>query len=594
MAAVQRTPTPVDIRSRKAFIESMEEELKKVQDHLDRRQWKNRNGSTSALDPPVKSPVETRQWYTLARSNPATTKRRHNNEKEAESSTSFVRVSSAQDKVMRTRSMVDSCSSTTSSMSPTPEPLDVIRVKSPLLPLTSNMQLTSFSSPISDQNNESLLSPTHQHSIHSPSYLYSSSLPRPSSKPFTSFDETPLLVKEMPFGIVQQSRLHPLPISNSMHSDEEEEEEEDTNKNVMPSAFGDLYMEDTRESTQQLSQRAGGGQDDEEDDDDEDSRSSRSSDDIMQHITPPLAVASLNRKEEDDEGIGKSSLTILESSKLIDDSNSATYEFQRYQRIQALKEEKARSEMLQIIDNLKERLSEKDNDMMLLQERLHVEVKVREDRIKKLMRQHARSEKEKWDLLKKARETAERSVHMRTKLDLNDNQLRSTVVELERVNDELSSVKAANKSLRLMVTDLKNKEAMVVDNETQTELWSTSVSSSEMLLSDAETQTATSEGGSGLGDSIHVPDYEDWEDMLSITSSQYDSRDVTPINTPKLERGKGRRSMKKLLNRFRRTGSAGKQHSTSNLTKSTVEAATSLGELVFCLHVFIREVYPLC
>ena len=574
MAAVQRTPTPVDIRSRKAFIESMEEELKRVHDHLDRRQWKNRNGSSSpSLDPLVKSPVQTRQWYTLARSNPAT-RRRIYNEKEAESK-SLVRVSSAQDKVMRTSSMVDSCSS--SSKSPTPEPSDVIRVKSPSLPLTSNMQLSSFSSSTSSEqlHTQDPLSPTtRHHSMHPASFLYSSSLPpQSSSKMFPSFDETPLLVKEMPFSITQSRQL---PISNSMHSDEEEEEEESTKEVVMPSAFGDLYMEEADSTQQQLSQHAAVEQDD------EDSRSSSRSvdDDLMQHITPPLAAVSLNRKEEDDEGIGKSSLTILESPKLIDDSNSAAYEFQRYQRMQALKEDKARSEMQQRISDLKEQLREKNNDIMLLQERMHVEVKVRDERIKKLMRQHARSEKEKWDLLKKGREAAERSVNMRTKLDLNENQFRSTIIELERTNDELSSVKAANKSLRLMVSDLKNKER-TIDNETQTDHCFISVTSSETTQSDAETQTAAhSVSSSGLRDSLHAPDYEEWEDMLSITSSQYDSRDVTPINTPKLERGKGRRSMKKLLKRFRRTGSAGKRNSITSLTKSTVEAATSLGECI--------------
>ena len=583
MAAVQRTPTPVDIRSRRAFIESMEEELKRVQDHLDRRQWKNRNGSTSALDPISKPPTQSRQWYTLARSNPAT-RRRAKNEKEAENN--FVRVSSAQDNVTMTGSLIDSsCSGSSKSLTPEPQEA-VIRVKSPTFPLTT-LQLTNFSTPSSAQE---VVSPSHHPKIH-PSFMYTS---QNSSKSLSSFDETPLLVKEMHFDPTR------LPNLEGIQSDEYDEDES-SNKDVMPSAFGDLYMEDEsmREQTSPhlllLEARKKDENEEEDDEELEESRSSRSVDDLMQHITPPLAQASLNRKEEDDEGIGKSSLTILESSKLVEDSGNAGYEFQRYQRMQALKEDKARSEMLQVIEESREQLREKDNDLMLLQERMHVEVKVREERIKKLMRQHARSEKEKWDLLKKAREAAERSVHMRTKLDLNENQMRSTIIELDRVNDELSSVKAANKSLRLMVSDLRNKETILIDNASQTDLSppSTGESSTETLLSNAETQTICSEMGSGLGDSYRGPDYEDWEDMLSITSSQYDSRDITPINTPKLERGKGRRSMKKLLNRLRRTGSAGKHHSTSNIPKMSVESATSLGKNLI-LSSTVYEIHTLC
>ncbi len=582
MAAVQRTPTPVDIRSRRAFIESMEEELKRVQDHLDRRQWKNRNGtSTSALDPISKPPTQSRQWYTLARSNPAT-KRRVKNEKEAENN--FVRVSSAQDNVTMTGSLVDSsCSGSSKSLTPEPQEA-VIRVKSPTFPLTT-LQLTNFSTPSSAPE---VVSPSHHPKIH-PSFMFSS---QNCSKSLSSFDETPLLVKEMHFDLTRPPNLE------GIQSDEDDEDES-SNKDVMPSAFGDLYMEDEsmREQTSphlSLLETQKKDENEQEDEELEESRSSRSVDDLMQHITPPLAQASLNRKEEDDEGIGKSSLTILESSKLVEDSGNAGYEFQRYQRMQALKEDKARSEMLQVIEELKEQLIEKDNDLMLIQERMHVEVKVREERIKKLMRQQARSEKDKWDLLKKAREAAERSVHMRTKLDLNENQMRSTIIELDRVNDELSSVKAANKSLRLMVSDLRNRESILVDNASQTDHSppSTGESSTETLLSNAETQTISSGMGSGLGDSFRGPDYEDWEDMLSITSSQYDSRDITPINTPKLERGKGRRSMKKLLNRLRRTGSAGKHHSTSNIPKMSVESATSLGKYISFSPVY--EIHTLC
>ena len=574
MAAVQRTPTPVDIRSRKAFIESMEEELKRVQDHLDRRQWRYRNGSvtsTTSLEPVQRRLGQpSRQWYTLARSNPASRKKRVD---EGEVDESLVRVSSAQDGIVRTSSLIDS--SSCSSKSPTPEPADLItRVRSPNLPLQSS-QDASFSSPSpSDQGRsltrDMLSSPNR---LKSPqSFLYSLSLPQASNVKTPSYDETPLLVKEMPLGLMQ-SRLQQSPSDGAtMHSYEDEEEEEHESEThrevVMPSAFGDLFIDVGTRESQQLEE--------EEEEEEEDTESSRSADDSLQRITPPLEVASLNRKDEDDEGLGKSSLTIQETSKVTDDSSSSSaYDFERYQRIQALKQEKERSEMIGIINDLKEQLREKEKAMTLLQERMHVEVKVREERIKKVLKQHTRLEKEKWDLLKKAREAAERSVNLRTKLELNETQLRSSIVELDRVNDELSSVKAANKSLRLMVSDLRNK-APIVEATTQTEVSSYTCSFPRVIpLNDSQTQTSYSSDGARA--SIGV-EFEDWEDMLSVSSSQCDSRDVTPVNTPKLERGKTRRSMKKLLNRFRRTGSAGKQHSTSSLSKDST-AATSLGKL---------------
>lgn len=589
MAAVQRTPTPVDIRSRRAFIESMEEELKKVHEHLDRRQWKQRNGGLSTRDHQKKPQVvvqssSPRQWYTLARSNPATS-RKMLVEKEAET-IGLVRVSSAQDKVQRTASVTDcstSSSSATGSKSPTPEPNDVIRVKSPSVPLTSNnMQLSSIftSSSLSSHDTEhSQESVPHQNKLHD-EYLYSSSLQPPNSTGTISpFDETPLLVKEMPFGI------SPLPRSNTIHSDDDEAEDNEDNKEVvMPSAFGDLYMDDHhhRPSSNELTSPQPPQQQQQQQLSQQKRPKHNTDGDLMQHTTPtpppPSAAVLMNRKEDDDEGLGKSSLTILENSKLLDDNGDSAYDFHRYQRMQALKENKARSEMLLLIDELKDQLREKENDVLILQERMHVEVKVREDRIKKLTRQNARSEKEKWDLLKKARDAAERSVHVKTKLDLSDNQLRSAKAELDRVNDELASVKAANKSLRLMVSDLKGRDNLI-SRGTQTEQPTRNNSSFETVFSDAETQTThSSDGGSVLRDSMNITDNEEWEDMISITSSQCDTRDVTPINTPKLERGKNRRSMKKLLNRLRRTSSTGKHHSTSNLAKSSVTDTTaSLG-----------------
>ena len=569
MAAVQRTPTPVDIRNRKAFIESMEEELKRVQEHLDRRQWRHRNGSTSMIDPNRRSlgqSMQTRQWNTLARSNPAS-RRRMDEQIMVVEEKEFERVSSAQDNVLRSTTPI--CSSSCSSNSPTPEP-EVIRVKSPFLPSTGSLHhpQNPFLPPVRDifLRSKSQRSPSHRHQKSYP-FAYSSSVPalQPSTIPY---DEIPLLVKEMPFDLMG-STLQQLP-NSSIHSDYEDEENNDTAKEViMPSAFDDLYMEGNGKDQQLVDKQ----ELEEEEEQQEEEQGLKMGDELHLEVEQKSV---LKRKDSDelDEGIGKSSLAIPEGQKLVEDRNTF-FEFGRSQRTQSLIIEKGQADQ-QLVQTLREQLRKKNEEVAVQQERMHMELKLREERIKKLSRQNARLEREKWDLLKKAREATERSMNLKTKMDLQDVQLRSSTTELDRMNNELSSVKSANNSLRLMIRDLKTK-IHTTNRAAQTEI------SSSDTKTDVETQTENVYGG-------HYSDFrvsQDWTDQLSVTSSQFDSRDVTPV--PHLERhGRERRSMKRLLNKFRRTRSTVKHHSVTTLAKTST---ASLGKYSTITHSIILYYY---
>ena len=571
MAAVQRTPTPVDIRNRKAFIESMEEELKRVQEHLDRRQWRHRNGSTSMIDPNRRSlehSVQTRQWNTLARSNPAS-RRRMDEQIMVVEEKEFERVSSAQDNVLRSTTPI--CSSSCSSNSPTPEP-EVIRVKSPFLPSTGSLHhpQNPFLPPVRDMflRSKSQRSPIHRHQRSYP-FSYSSSVPA-LQPPIIPYDEIPLLVKEMPFDLMG-STLQQLP-NSSIHSDYEDEENNDSAKEViMPSAFDDLYMEGNGKD-QQLVDKQELEEEGEQQEEEQGLKMEVELNLEEEQVSPGLQKSVLKRKDSDelDEGIGKSSLAIPEGQKLVEDSNTF-FEFGRNQRTQSLIVEKAQADQ-QLLQTMREQLRKKNEEVAVQQERMHMELKLREERIKKLSRQNARLEREKWDLLKKAREATERSMNLKTKMDLQDVQLRSSTTELDRMNNELSSVKSANNSLRLMIRDLKTK-IHTTNRASQTEI------SLSATKTDAETQTENGYGG-------HYSEFrvsQDWTDRLSVTSSQFDSRDVTPV--PHLERhGRERRSMKRLLNKFRRTRSTGKHHSVTTIAKTST---ASLGKYGIITHSII-------
>ncbi len=102
-----------------------------------------------------------------------------------------------------------------------------------------------------------------------------------------------------------------------------------------------------------------------------------------------------------------------------------------------------------------------NEEMASLQSQKEKEVKVRDDRIKKLMRETRKLEHDKWELLKRARDGAERSLHLRTQLDTKEGALRNLQGDLDRTKDELLSVKSANTSLRALLSDLRAGQTTV-------------------------------------------------------------------------------------------------------------------------------------
>lgn len=550
MAAVQRTPTPVDLSSRRAFIESMEEELKRVQEHLDRRQWKQRSNGSSG-----------QQWYnSLNRSNPNKRRlwdQRDKDHDDEDSDEVFCRVSSAQDPVRR--SSVSSCSS----RSPTSSP-ETIRVKSPRrLPSTHYANIPSFSSPV-----RGLTSPTGNFSSPTRNVMsplsalsprdYPLSVKEPPLSPtykssFTDpplMDTTPLMVKEMAYAF-QESLYHN---SDSMGYDAEEDEvdedgKERVTKEVMPSALDDLYT---------------GGD--------------HSESSTTHNITTGNGTPSHNNhhKMKDHHLIDKRNTEGVEvkTTNFLKKDHFDKSRLEQLKRMKELREEKAQSDrqLSSVIDQLQMQLREKEKDFEALQAQHLAELNVREDRIKKLSRQNARLEREKWDLLKRAREAAERSVNLRTKLDMHEASLRSLQVELDRSNDELSAVKSANSSLRGLVRELKTRKP-VSEASVQVDTISTLISIGNTPPDILHREyNEESDSGHASGGGGHVSS-EDWGERISITSSQCDTRETTPTNSFHERQGRERRSMRNLLKfKFRRSASAGKRHSTSSLSQANTSS----------------------
>ena len=565
MAAVQRTPTPVDLSSRRAFIESMEEELKRVQDHLDRRQWRQRNRSSTQQP----------QWYSNSlRGNRRRLWDQRDKENEDEDSDEvFCRVSSAQDTVRR--SSVSSCSS----RSPTSSP-ETIRVKSPRrLPSTNYANIPSFSSPVRGFTSPvggSSTFPSSARTISSPlsalsprEYPVSVKMEEPLSPTGvyknTVIDNTPMMVKEMAYAFRDSIFNNEEMLGYDAEEDEVDEDKE--TQEVMPSALDDLY---TGEGT--------------------DGRQENIVSEISAASTSAAAVvnnnnvqSNINKGHQHSRIPSSSEIEIKSIPKTLTSSNanngsivkskdhSVSYEKSRLEqlrRMKELREEKVHSDkqLSSIIEQLQVQLREKEKDFEALQAQHLVELNVREDRIKKLSRQNARLEREKWDLLKRAREAAERSVNLRTKLDMNDASMRSLQSELDRSSDELAAVKSANNSLRSLVKELKTRKP-VTDVSTQVDLVTSLIMSTPTdLLIKGEDNEESDSGHASVGGG-HVLS-EDWSERISITSSQCDARETTPTNSFPERHGRERRSMKNLLKfRFRRSASAGKRHSTSSLSQ---------------------------
>lgn len=113
------------------------------------------------------------------------------------------------------------------------------------------------------------------------------------------------------------------------------------------------------------------------------------------------------------------------------------------------------------IRELQKQLKEKEEELVRTKQKYSKELHQRDEQIKKLSKEGHKLEREKWELLKRARDGAERSLHLRTQLDMKEGTFRSIQGELDRTRDELMSVKSANTSLRALLNDLRAPKASV-------------------------------------------------------------------------------------------------------------------------------------
>ena len=223
----------------------------------------------------------------------------------------------------------------------------------------------------------------------------------------------------------------------------------------------------------------------------------------------------------------------------------------------------------QSIDKLEKKLKEKEQEVKDIRVQYARELRSKEEKIKRLTKDTNRLEKEKWELLKRAREAAERSVNLRTKLDLHDSTLRTAQNELDRTSDELSSVKSANTSLRLLVNELRTPKD-TRDTAVQTVNPPSPASPGRgRVLSQAS--TASMPTASQLRP-CSTPD----ELLVSIES---DSRGGTPVALSQptgYEQQQQKLNRPNMLARFRRTsGSAGGGGGSNRNSSSTIGKSTS-------------------
>jgi len=108
-----------------------------------------------------------------------------------------------------------------------------------------------------------------------------------------------------------------------------------------------------------------------------------------------------------------------------------------------------------LVAELARHISDRDAEIAELQDLKAKELREKDEKVKKLLREARKLERDKWELLKRAKDGAERSLNLRTQLDSKEGSLRGLQGELDRTKDELVSVKSANASLRALLSDLR-------------------------------------------------------------------------------------------------------------------------------------------
>eukprot|EP00731_Ephydatia_muelleri_P015545 Em0008g1265a len=111
-------------------------------------------------------------------------------------------------------------------------------------------------------------------------------------------------------------------------------------------------------------------------------------------------------------------------------------------------------------------LKRQEELMKKARENTEQELKEREEQITKLTKDNNRLEREKWELLRRARDAAERMLGIRMQLEMKEGLLKSTQAELTHTLDELSSVKSSNTGLRTLLAELRASRSGV-DEEVQ-------------------------------------------------------------------------------------------------------------------------------
>lgn len=207
------------------------------------------------------------------------------------------------------------------------------------------------------------------------------------------------------------------------------------------------------------------------------------------------------------------------------------------------------------------------------------ELRERDEQLKKMSRENHRLEREKWELLRRARDAAERSLSLRTQLDMKEGALRAAQSELERQRNELLSVKSANSSLRALLSDLRAPRSSVdVGVQVEPDGALRSAPSIEVSLHGQAGLDETDGGGGGGGGGefdrgsqarVSTSTMGDaWSKRLDWTSgvdtSSYSelSRDNTPAPTPSGER-RSKKKKTSVFGRMRR--STGKRGSNNNM-----------------------------
>lgn len=222
----------------------------------------------------------------------------------------------------------------------------------------------------------------------------------------------------------------------------------------------------------------------------------------------------------------------------------------------------------QLIEKLEKKLKEKEQEMKDIRVQYARELRSKEEKMKKLTKDNNRIEKEKWELLKRAREAAERSVNLRTKLDLHESTLRTSQGELERASDELAAVKSANTSLRLLVNELRApKDKMHAAVQTDA-IASPATSARGRVWS----QVSSTGYSTGLSSLQAIPAERLCSTPDELVSLDSESRGGTPVALSQ-PTGQGfadqqRMTRPNLLSRFKKSGGHNSnRHSTSTIGK---------------------------